>query len=67
MAKPDLQKLYVDTNGQPKRLKGKLGLAQGFGNIIVAADEAAAIVLGLEIGGIWADSNDSNTLKFRSS
>ena len=65
MAKPDLQRVYVDTSGQPKRLKGKLGLAQGLGNIIVAADEAAAIVLGLQVGGIWADNSDNYTIKFR--
>ncbi len=65
MAKPDLQAVFVDTNGQPKRLKGKLGLAQALGNIIVAADESAAIVLGLKVGGIWADSSDNHTLKFR--
>lgn len=67
MAKPDHQAVYVDTNGQLKRLKGKLGLGQAFDNIIVADDENAAIVLGLEIGGVWADGNDANTLKFRSS
>ena len=65
MAKPDLQDLYVDPSGQPKRLKGKLGLAQGLGNIIVAADEATAITAGLAVGGIWADSSDNYTVKFR--
>lgn len=67
MAKPDLQAVFADTSGQLKRLKGKLGLGQAFENIIVADDEAAAIVLGLEVGGVWADGNDENTLKFRSS
>ena len=66
MAKPDLQAVYVDPNdGQLKRLKGKLGLAQALENIIVAANEGAAITAGLKIGGVWADSSDSNTLKFR--
>ena len=67
MAKPDLQAVYVDTKGQPKRLKGKLGLGQALANIIVAANEAAAIVLGLQVGGIWADSSDNHTIKFRNS
>ena len=68
MAKPDLQPVYVKPgNAQLKRLKGKLGLANALENIPVAVDEAAAIVLGLEVGGIWADSNDNNTLKLRTS
>jgi hypothetical protein len=67
MAKPDLQAVYVDPNdGQMKRLKGKLGLGQALENVIIAANEAAAITAGLAVGGLWADSSDSNTLKYRS-
>jgi len=66
MAKPDLQAVYVSpTDGQLKRLKGKLGLAPAFDNIIVADDENAAILLGLQVGGVWADGNDANSLKVR--
>ena len=68
MAKPDLQAVFVTPGkGQLKRLKGKLGLGAALENLIVADDEAAAIVLGLEVGGIWADGNDANTLKLRTS
>lgn len=66
MAKPDLQQVYVDPrDGQPKRLKGKLGLAQALDNVIVATSEGNAITAGLEVGGIWVDSSDNNTVKFR--
>jgi hypothetical protein len=66
MAKPDLQAVFVNpADGQLKRLKGKLGLAQALDNVIVAANEGAAITAGLAIGGIWADSSAGNVLKFR--
>ncbi|KKL00325.1 hypothetical protein LCGC14_2628800, partial [marine sediment metagenome] len=59
MAKPDLQSVFVDpSNGQLKRLKGKLGLAEALENVIVAANESAAKTAGLPVGGIWADSSD---------
>jgi hypothetical protein len=66
MAKPDLQQVFVDPrDGQPKRLKGKLGLAQALDNVIVATSEANAISAGLEVGGIWVDSSADNVVKFR--
>lgn len=53
MAKPDLQRTYVDTDGNLKRLKGKLGLGEALENLVEAADDSAAATAGVPVGGLY--------------
>lgn len=58
MAKPDLQPAYINTaTGDVKRLKGKLGLAEGMENLVGAADDTAAAASGVPIRGVYYDSD----------
>jgi hypothetical protein len=54
MAKPDLQKVYVKPDdGVVRRLKGKLGLAAAFDNLVNAADDVAAAAADVPIGALY--------------
>lgn len=62
MAKPDLQALYVKPDdGVARRLSGKLGLAAAFDNLVDAADDSAAGVAGVPVGGLYRDSTATPT------
>ncbi len=57
MAKPDLQQVFVKPDdGVMRRLKGKLGLAAAFDNMVSAANDAAAATAGVPIGGLYHTS-----------
>lgn len=62
MAKPDLQQVFVKPDdGVIRRLKGKLGLAAAFDNMQDAANDAAAAVLNVPVGGLYRDSTATPT------
>ena len=57
MAKPDLQKVYVKpSDGNLRRLDGKLGLELALNNLATHADNAAAVTAGLTVGSIYKTS-----------
>ncbi len=57
MAKPDLQPVYVKPDdGVVRRLKGKLGLAPAFDNLVDAANDSAAATAGVPIGSLYHTS-----------
>ena len=61
MAKPDLQRVYVNTTtGDLKRLKGKLGLAGAADNLVVVSgsDDGDAAASGVPLRG-WYVGSDS--------
>ena len=59
MAKPDLQAVYVDpTDGDLRRLDGKLGLKVAFENMIDAANDGNAESSGVPIGGLYHDDGN---------
>jgi hypothetical protein len=54
MAKPDLQAVYVDpSDGNLRRLDGKLGLKVAFENMVAASGDSNAEALGVPIGGLY--------------
>lgn len=58
MAKPDLQRVYSSTaDGNLKRLKGKLGLAEAMDNLVGAADDTAAAASGVPLRGVYYDTD----------
>lgn len=60
MAKPDLQQVYVNTStGDLKRLDGKLGLAEAFGNLLTANGPGDATLSGVPIGGLYVEATTS--------
>lgn len=57
MAKPDLQAVYVDpSDGDLRRLDGKLGLKVAFENMVAAANDGAAESAGVPVGGLYHNS-----------
>jgi hypothetical protein len=57
MAKPDLQEVYVKPDdGVVRRLKGKLGLAAAFDNLVEATDNTTAAAAGVPVGGLYHNS-----------
>lgn len=60
MAKPDLQLVYVNTSsGNLKRLKGKLGLAEAFENLLTANGPGDAAASGVPVGGLYVQATTS--------
>ncbi len=54
MAKPDLQAVYVDpSDGDLRRLDGKLGLKVAFENMVSASGDSAAEAAGVPVGGLY--------------
>ena len=65
MAKPDLQAVYVDpTDGDLRRLDGKLGLKVATANLVDAADDNAAATAGVPVGGLY---HNDGAVRFRRS
>ncbi len=59
MAKPDLQAVYVDpSDGDLRRLDGKLGLKVAFENMVEANSDGNAANAGVPVGGLYHDSGD---------
>ena len=57
MAKPDLQAVYVDpSDGDLRRLDGKLGLKVAFENMVSASGDVAAASAGVPVGGLYHTS-----------
>ena len=60
MAKPDLQKVYVNTStGNLQRLDGKLGVSDAFDNLLTANGPGDAAASGVPVGGIYVEATTS--------
>jgi len=53
VAKPDLERVYVTASGQAMRDDGMGSLSLAFSNLPLCADDTAAAILGIPVGGIY--------------
>lgn len=62
MAKPDLQRVYVNTsNGDLKRLKGRLGLAEAAEHLVLVSgsDDVDAAASGVPVRGLYVGADSA--------